>query len=211
MADDISKVVRFRCPTCGAAEHSRERRPNGNSKCVAGHSYPSRDAIDSSANRLKSATTPAEGGGNTPIADLLAEYEAEGCNHRDTAWLIAAANRYVETMRDSQTRCLLHSLARQLAEARAEIERLNGVVECKTIDANERGNALTASAETKRDLKAQLAEATRRLGEVEKAAQQWRQDAREMGRDSDPRGIWNETLVNCADRIHAALTKEPTK
>lgn len=31
----------FFCPICGAPEHLRERRPNGNSKCEEGHPYPS--------------------------------------------------------------------------------------------------------------------------------------------------------------------------
>lgn len=32
------------CPICGKPGFSRERRPNGNDKCEAGHTYPSRDA-----------------------------------------------------------------------------------------------------------------------------------------------------------------------
>lgn len=32
------------CPVCGGAGLSRERRPNGNDKCVNGHVYPSREA-----------------------------------------------------------------------------------------------------------------------------------------------------------------------
>ena len=33
------------CPVCGGAGLSRERRPNGNDKCVNGHVYPSREAM----------------------------------------------------------------------------------------------------------------------------------------------------------------------
>jgi hypothetical protein len=33
------------CPACGAPGRLRERRPNGNDTCAAGHVYPSRDAI----------------------------------------------------------------------------------------------------------------------------------------------------------------------
>lgn len=33
------------CPKCGQPGHERERRPNGDDTCVAGHKYPSRDAI----------------------------------------------------------------------------------------------------------------------------------------------------------------------
>ena len=32
------------CPKCGCAGKSRERRPDGNDKCVMGHSYKSKDA-----------------------------------------------------------------------------------------------------------------------------------------------------------------------
>lgn len=59
-------------------------------------------------------------GKNTPIADLLADYEANGCDHADMAWVRAAARRYVETMPDSQARCLLHVLAQEPAEAQAQ-------------------------------------------------------------------------------------------
>lgn len=33
------------CPTCGAAGMSRERRPNGNDRCLKGHTYPSCNAL----------------------------------------------------------------------------------------------------------------------------------------------------------------------
>lgn len=33
------------CPKCGAPGSTRERRPNGNDTCTAGHSYPSRHAV----------------------------------------------------------------------------------------------------------------------------------------------------------------------
>ena len=33
------------CPVCHGAGLSRERRPNGNDKCVNGHVYPSREAM----------------------------------------------------------------------------------------------------------------------------------------------------------------------
>ena len=33
------------CPTCGAAGIAREKRPDGNDQCKAGHTYPSRMAI----------------------------------------------------------------------------------------------------------------------------------------------------------------------
>jgi hypothetical protein len=35
-----------KCPICGADVVSRERRPNGNSECVNGHTFPSRQTID---------------------------------------------------------------------------------------------------------------------------------------------------------------------
>lgn len=33
------------CPICGAPGVSRERRPNGNDRCEAGHEYPSKDTV----------------------------------------------------------------------------------------------------------------------------------------------------------------------
>lgn len=33
------------CPKCGAPGMDRERRPNGNDTCYAGHQYPNKDAI----------------------------------------------------------------------------------------------------------------------------------------------------------------------
>lgn len=38
-------MIAYACPQCGADEKSRERRPNGNSKCVKGHTYASAKAI----------------------------------------------------------------------------------------------------------------------------------------------------------------------
>lgn len=35
------------CPICGKPGMMRERRPNGNDRCEAGHEYPSKDAKDS--------------------------------------------------------------------------------------------------------------------------------------------------------------------
>lgn len=49
--------------------------------------------------------------GNTPITELLAEYEAENCDHSNLLWASLAAQRYVQGMADSQARCLLHVLS----------------------------------------------------------------------------------------------------
>jgi len=46
-----------------------------------------------------------------PIAELLKQYEREGCGFSDVAWVKQAAMRYVKTMPDSQVRCLLYVLA----------------------------------------------------------------------------------------------------
>ena len=46
-----------------------------------------------------------------PIAELLKQYEREGCDFSDVAWVKQAAMRYVKTMPDSQVRCLLYVLA----------------------------------------------------------------------------------------------------
>jgi hypothetical protein len=47
---------------------------------------------------------------NTPIEELLKEYKNEGCNFSDLLWVVESSKRYVETMEDSQVRCLLHEL-----------------------------------------------------------------------------------------------------
>lgn len=33
------------CPQCGALGETRERRPNGDDRCLNGHRYPSRNAL----------------------------------------------------------------------------------------------------------------------------------------------------------------------
>lgn len=48
---------------------------------------------------------------NSDIQDLLAQYEAECCDHTDLRWVVQASQRYVQSMDDSQVRCLLHTLA----------------------------------------------------------------------------------------------------
>lgn len=53
---------------------------------------------------------------NTPIEDLIAIYEDEGCPHDDLEWVCSTALRLVETMPDSQARCLLHVLAKHVQE-----------------------------------------------------------------------------------------------
>ena len=40
------KPVYGYCPRCGGRGYSRERRPNGNDKCVNGHTYPSLEALE---------------------------------------------------------------------------------------------------------------------------------------------------------------------
>lgn len=53
---------------------------------------------------------------NTPIKELLAEYEAEGCDFGNLEFIVTAAERYVQTMGDGQARCLLYSLAKVVRE-----------------------------------------------------------------------------------------------
>ena len=53
---------------------------------------------------------------NTPIEQLLEEYESEGCDHSNIEWVADAAMRYVSTMEDSQVRCLLYALARYVKD-----------------------------------------------------------------------------------------------
>ena len=43
--DDETTGVYGKCPHCGADGVSRERRLNGNDKCVFGHIYASKDAV----------------------------------------------------------------------------------------------------------------------------------------------------------------------
>jgi hypothetical protein len=51
MADDQTylkmdqKSPLFYCPKCGKAEAVRERQPDGQSRCINGHWYPSREAV----------------------------------------------------------------------------------------------------------------------------------------------------------------------
>lgn len=52
-----------------------------------------------------------------PIDELIAQYEEEECDHSDMTWVVAAARRYVSTMKDSQVRCLLHVLAEHVASS----------------------------------------------------------------------------------------------
>ena len=52
--------------------------------------------------------------GNTPIEQLMAQYEHDGVDHNNVQFLIGAAYRYVQTMEDCQVRCLLHAMAKKL-------------------------------------------------------------------------------------------------
>ena len=49
----------------------------------------------------------------TPINELLAHYESEGCDHNDMDWVCETAFRYVDTMPDGQVCCLLYTLAKK--------------------------------------------------------------------------------------------------
>tara|TARA_R110000772_G_scaffold11545_3_gene36032 strand:+ start:1302 stop:2000 length:699 start_codon:yes stop_codon:yes gene_type:complete len=42
---DVNNYPYGKCPECGCAGQYRERRPNGNDECSAGHKYPSAKAI----------------------------------------------------------------------------------------------------------------------------------------------------------------------
>ena len=72
---------------------------------------------------------------NTPIEQLLKEYEAEGCNHANTQGVIDTAFLYVDSMPDSQVRCLLYVLARDLSAALERAERAEGQAEKNARDA----------------------------------------------------------------------------
>jgi len=54
---------------------------------------------------------------NTPIKQLMDEEARDGFDYQNREWLCKTARRYVETMSDSQVRCLLYAMA-------DEIERL---------------------------------------------------------------------------------------
>jgi hypothetical protein len=60
---------------------------------------------------------------NTPINELLKQYEEEDCDFANLAWVVNAANRLVRTMPDTQVRCLLHALAQQVAPSLTVGER----------------------------------------------------------------------------------------
>ncbi len=49
---------------------------------------------------------------NTPIDQLVAEYEAECCDFSDLDWVAQVSMRYASTLHDSQVRCLLYAMAR---------------------------------------------------------------------------------------------------
>lgn len=51
---------------------------------------------------------------NTPIDDLIKQYEEECCDFSNIDFLINASRRCVETMGDEQVRCLLHAMANEL-------------------------------------------------------------------------------------------------
>ena len=54
---------------------------------------------------------------NTPIQELIKQYEHECCDFSDTAWLVKSALRMAQTMPDSQARCLLYALAKHVEAA----------------------------------------------------------------------------------------------
>lgn len=58
------------CPECGAPGVRRERCPNGNDECEAGHSYPSRDSVNEPS---KARRSPNARLADISTADLLAE------------------------------------------------------------------------------------------------------------------------------------------
>lgn len=52
---------------------------------------------------------------NTPIDELMAQYESEGCNFSDQGYVKRSAERLVKTMPDSFVRCLVYALSKQIA------------------------------------------------------------------------------------------------
>lgn len=52
---------------------------------------------------------------NTPIDELIAQYEDQGNDYSDLPKVSEMALRYVKTMPDSQVRCLLYALAKHVA------------------------------------------------------------------------------------------------
>lgn len=51
---------------------------------------------------------------NTHIDDLMRKFESEGCDATDVHYLVTSALRYTDSMSDSQPRCLLYAMAKQL-------------------------------------------------------------------------------------------------
>lgn len=54
------------CPICGANGITRERRPDGNDRCSAGHTYPSRDSVGE-VKQAPPAKCPTCGRPNTAV------------------------------------------------------------------------------------------------------------------------------------------------
>lgn len=50
--EGMLRAVYGRCPVCGVAGKTRERRLNGNDTCINGHTYPSADAITRAADQV---------------------------------------------------------------------------------------------------------------------------------------------------------------
>lgn len=86
----------MKCYNCGKAEMREEvieTCPNCNASC-----YPL------SAIRAT----------NTPIEDLIKEYEEEDCDFSDINELVKIALIYSDTMGDSHVRCILYKLAKNM-------------------------------------------------------------------------------------------------
>ena len=57
---------------------------------------------------------------NTPIEELIKQYEEEQCDFNNVDFLIKAGLKYADTMEDCQVRCLLYAMANKLKEDKNE-------------------------------------------------------------------------------------------
>lgn len=146
-------------------------------------------------NYTESATAPAEVG---PLLDLIGTYwdlaYAEGVQRRERDTKTGEAQRTWSAIEAG-----IATLARQLAEAK---DTARSYIEGAKLDALTRADMQKEN----RLLQSQLAEATRRLGEVEGVAASWQQDAREASNADE-----GNTYRQCARELEAALTKGATK
>ena len=59
---------------------------------------------------------------NTPIEQLIKQYEEEECNFDNIEWVKKLARLYVLRMEDSQVRCILHALVEHIDNMNVDVQ-----------------------------------------------------------------------------------------